>query len=224
MKKINFALTSQIEAKVLNKLVLMMPSWSTPDFFTLLALVSAILSYFLYLAAGNNLLWLWGVNFCLIVHWLADSMDGEIARFRQNQRPRYGFYVDHLFDTFDLVLFCKGISSSMLVKTPAWDWLLLLMLVSMIHIFLKSNVTGFFESTLNFIGPTEARLGLIFVNCVVLLKGNFQISFIGFPMNFFDFWGWVGVGAIMILLIPQIGKTIITLNQEDRMEQKVHQT
>jgi phosphatidylglycerophosphate synthase len=202
----------------------MMPKWSSPDFFTLTALVSAILSYFLYLAAGNNLLWLWGVNMCLIVHWLADSMDGEIARFRQDERPRYGFYIDHLFDTFALVLFIKGISSSTLVKTSAWDWLLILMLISMIHIFLKTNVTGMFEATLNLIGPTEARLGLIIANCVVLLKGNFQIFFFGFSMNFFDLLGWLGVGSIMILLISQIGKTIITLNQEDRMKQKVHQS
>jgi len=35
----------------------------------------------------------WGVLF-LVLNWFGDSLDGALARYRNRQRPRYGFYVD----------------------------------------------------------------------------------------------------------------------------------
>ena len=37
---------------------------------------------------------------CLALNWLGDSLDGTLARVRQRLRPRYGFYVDHMVDSF----------------------------------------------------------------------------------------------------------------------------
>ena len=34
----------------------------------------------------------------LAVNWFGDSLDGTLARVRHQERPRYGFYVDHVLD------------------------------------------------------------------------------------------------------------------------------
>ena len=39
-----------------------------------------------------------GVVVSLMANWLGDSLDGTVARVRDQQRPRYGFYVDHVLD------------------------------------------------------------------------------------------------------------------------------
>ena len=42
--------------------------------------------------------WLWGMAALLVVQWFGDSLDGTLARVRRTERPRYGYYVDHLAD------------------------------------------------------------------------------------------------------------------------------
>ena len=74
------------------------PPWINSDHLTLLglaALFGAGLSYWYarYSRAGLLL-----VIVCLFFNWLGDSLDGTLARVRQRQRPRYGFYVDHVVD------------------------------------------------------------------------------------------------------------------------------
>ena len=34
----------------------------------------------------------------LLANWFGDSLDGTLARVRQQPRPRYGYYVDHVID------------------------------------------------------------------------------------------------------------------------------
>ena len=39
----------------------------------------------------------------LAINWFGDSLDGTVARVRNCQRPRYGFYVDHVLDTIGIL-------------------------------------------------------------------------------------------------------------------------
>ena len=45
---------------------------------------------------------LMAVIVCLAINWFGDSLDGTLARVRHHQRPRYGFYVDHIVDAFGM--------------------------------------------------------------------------------------------------------------------------
>lgn len=217
MKRISFAFTSKLEAKVLDWLVARMPYWTTPDFFTLIALCSAILGGVFYILAGNSLNWLWGVNICLVVHWFGDSLDGRLARYRKIQRPNYGYYIDHILDSGSASLFLGGLTtSSALTNTTAWVWVLALMFLSMIQAFLKTKVFGTFELSLQQVGPTEARIGLILINGIVFFSGNPNYTIMGIPATLFDFIGWLGVIAFLIVLIPEIIKTAIRLDKKDR--------
>jgi archaetidylinositol phosphate synthase len=56
----------------------------------------------------------------LALNWFGDSLDGTLARVRRAERPRYGFYVDHVLDIvgFDLggVLAIAGLLASFAVS------------------------------------------------------------------------------------------------------------
>lgn len=217
MKRISFAFTSKLEAKILDWLVKRLPLWVTPDFLTLLALGSAFAGGVFYILAGNSLNYLWGVSICLAAHWFGDSLDGRVARYRKIQRPNYGYYVDHILDSGSAALFLGGLTASLtLTDTTAWVWVLALMFLSMTHVFLKTKVFGTFEMSLQQVGPTEARIGLILVNSVVFFLGNPRYAVMGIPATLFDFIGWLGVIAFLIILIPEIIKTAIKLDKKDR--------
>jgi phosphatidylglycerophosphate synthase len=62
--------------------------------------------------ASVNPLGLVAATFCLALNWFGDSLDGTLARVRQRQRPRYGFYVDHVIDEFGIALLIGGMSLS----------------------------------------------------------------------------------------------------------------
>ena len=62
----------------------------------LIAMLGVGLGY--WLSASRPVLGLCVATGCLALNWLGDSLDGTLARFRHKQRPRYGFYVDHVVD------------------------------------------------------------------------------------------------------------------------------
>ena len=65
-----------------------------------------------YALAKFDRLALIGVIACLALNWLGDSLDGTLARVREQQRPRYGFYVDHMVDTFGALALMAGLAAS----------------------------------------------------------------------------------------------------------------
>src|SRR3990172_8033035 len=47
-----------------------------------------------------------------VLIWLGDSLDGTLARVRHHERPRYGFYVDHVVDEFGAAFLLGGLALS----------------------------------------------------------------------------------------------------------------
>lgn len=218
MQRISLAATAKIEAKILDYLVARLPGWTTPDFLTLTALISALLGGFSYTLAQRNHLFLLLVNFFLIVHWLADSLDGRIARYRNQSRPNYGFYIDHVLDSASAALFLGGLTTSPLTDTTAWIWVLALMLLSMIHMFLKAKVFDVFEMSIQLAGPTEARLGLFLFNLAIFIIGNPAYHILSIPVKLVDIFGWIGVATFLTLIIPDVYKTARRLDKMDRSD------
>src|ERR1700686_1353152 len=72
------------------------PSWINPAHLTLLGFVAQVITGASYAMARSNQWWLIIAAGFLVMNWFGDSMDGTLARVRLKQRPRYGFYVDHM--------------------------------------------------------------------------------------------------------------------------------
>jgi archaetidylinositol phosphate synthase len=111
-RRVNQALTASIERRALIWMAGYAPTWLTSDQLTLLGLSAQIVAGLCYALSRYNRRALLLVILCLILNWLGDSLDGTLARVRRQQRPRYGFYVDHMVDVFGAVALMCGLGCS----------------------------------------------------------------------------------------------------------------
>jgi len=89
-----------------------LPRWVLPDDLTALGVASAVGICAAYVLSNQSSTWLWVASALLVVHWLGDSLDGTLARVREIQRPRYGYYLDHLVDAVSTAAIGIGLGLS----------------------------------------------------------------------------------------------------------------
>ena len=116
--RVHTALTAEPEKRLLTWMAQRTPRAIGPDHLTALALASQILAGVAYALASHDRNFLWLVGACLALNWLGDSLDGTLARIRNQQRPRYGFYVDHIADTFGALALMAGLGCSGYLHWP----------------------------------------------------------------------------------------------------------
>jgi archaetidylinositol phosphate synthase len=96
----------------------------------------------------------------LVLNWLGDSLDGTVARVRNQQRPRYGFYVDHVIDIVGMAALGVGLSVSGLMSPVVGLGVALVYVLLAAESFLATHTTGTFRMSFAAFGPTELRLVL----------------------------------------------------------------
>ena len=116
--------------------------------------------------------WLWFASLMLVVNWFGDSLDGTLARVRKAERPRYGYYIDHIVDAFATAAIGVGLGLSPYVRLEIALFLVLVYLTLSINVYLESAVFGIFKIAYGRIGPTEARLILILATGVLWLSST----------------------------------------------------
>ena len=102
-------------------------------------------------------MWLWAASGLLVVHWLGDSLDGTLARVRKSERPRYGYYLDHLVDAIATALIGIGLGLSPYMLLATGLVIVIAYLVLSINTYLETNTLGVFSLGYGRLGPTEAR-------------------------------------------------------------------
>jgi phosphatidylglycerophosphate synthase len=160
------------------------PRWISSDKLTVLGLTAQIGAGVCYALARFDERWLLAVVLCLALNWLGDSLDGTLARVRRQQRPRYGFYVDHIVDIFGAVALMTGLGASgFLHWQTAMAMLVAFMLLSG-ESYLATYTLGCFELSQGFFGPTEIRILLVAGN-LALLRSPYSTLF-GHSFLLFD--------------------------------------
>lgn len=225
MERVNVSITSRMEQAMLNKLILLVPRFIGPDFMTVLALLAAVGIGAAYFYAQQYRFLYIIAAILYFVHWLGDSLDGKIARERNRQRPRYGHYVDHILDSISVAVILGGLTASAITFTASWLWVVSGFLLLMTHAFLKASVTGKFEMSLGFVGPTEARIIGAGFSIMLFFTGNplvFAVILLEnvYPFTLLDILGLTAAAAIWIMLITGVLKTAIKLDREDRAKWK----
>jgi archaetidylinositol phosphate synthase len=112
-------LLASVERRVLPWLSRRLPAWVLPDHLTLLGVFAAFGIAVAYVLSNQDPVWLWAASGLLVVHWFGDSLDGTLARERKIERPRYGYYLDHLTDAVATAVIGigLGLSPHMLLTT-----------------------------------------------------------------------------------------------------------
>lgn len=210
----NFLLARH-EKRVLTAIARRLPGWVLPDDLTALGVAAAIGICIAYQATNADRAWLWVAAALLVVHWLGDSLDGTLARVRGIERPRYGYYLDHLVDAVSTVCIGVGLGLSpfMLLSTGALIVVAYLMLS--INVYLESYALGRFSIGYGRIGPTEVRLILIALNVALALGAGLDFHVAGVGMTVLDIGG-LAIAAVMTVLMA--GRALANLRRLARDE------
>jgi phosphatidylglycerophosphate synthase len=201
------SILSPLEKRCLIWMATRLPRRINSDHLTLLALAAMLGAGLSYWAASvNPWIGLLLVNVFLAINWFGDSLDGTLARVRNHQRPRYGFYVDHIVDAFGAAFLLGGMSLSGYMSPFVGLSLLVAYFMLSIEVYLATYALGTFKISYFKIGPTELRIILAIGNLVLLFHPTATIA--GREFLLFDVGGVVGaIGLIVTLVVSAIGHT-----------------
>jgi phosphatidylglycerophosphate synthase len=208
--RINTGVLAAVEKRTLIWIATRLPHWVNSDHLTLLALASMAAAGAAFWASRY---WLPALSFVIValaLNWFGDSLDGTVARVRRHERPRYGFYVDHVLDIVGMTLLVSGLTASgFMTPIVALAFLVAYLLVAA-EVFLATAVNGQFRMSFLNVGPTELRILLaigtlaLFVRPTVSLfgLGDFRLFDVGFTV------GTIGLG---IALLTSTARTTVAL-------------
>jgi phosphatidylglycerophosphate synthase len=205
VQRIQANVLAKTERRVLTWLCARLPKWVTPDVLTGLGLAGAVIIFAGYALSAVDRVWLLAVVAGFVVHWLGDSLDGSLARFRQIERPDFGYFIDHSTDGLANLLILAGLGLSPFVRLDIALFALAGYLLLSVHAFLAARVVG--ELRLSYLnaGPTELRLALIAITLAMFAFGGLPVADTG--LGAFDLIVG-GVGVVMVVLF--VIQTLVT--------------
>jgi archaetidylinositol phosphate synthase len=209
------SITSGIERRVLLFLAARVPAGIGPDHLTALGLAAMLAAGAAYALSARWPLLLLAVNAALGLNWLGDSLDGTLARFRDRQRPRYGFYVDHMVDAFGALFLILGLAASGWIAPGLAVALLLAYLLLSVNIALAACTRGTFKISYGAVGGTELRLLLAAVNVAVWIWPTVELA--GRSLRTFDLVGSIALAGVVIALLRSTWQNTRALYELERL-------
>lgn len=189
------------ERRLLNWLCARLPMWLTPDRLTAIGFGGALMVAAGYMLAWQSPAWLALSVAGYVVNWFGDSLDGSIARFRQIERPTYGYFVDHSVDALATIAIVGGIGTSPYMRFDIALLAAIGYLLLSIHTFLAARVMGEFRLSYMAGGPTELRLMLIAMTLTMPLVGPATVA--GTPFSAFDLFALFITSILVMLFLSQ---------------------
>jgi len=211
--RIHDSLLAAIERRILIWLAERLPKWVKSDHLTLLGFAAQIATGVCYALAARDRRMLLAAIACLALNWFGDSLDGTLARVRQQQRPRYGFYVDHMIDSIGAVAMMSGLALSGYMHPVIAIGLLIAFLLLSIQSYLATYTLGEFHLSFWRFGPTELRLLLVIGN-LALFRWEWVMHA---RYRLFDIGGAIGLAGMVLMLIFFSLKNTVRLYREERL-------
>ncbi len=200
------------EKRVLIWMAERLPAWVNPDHLTAFGFIAQIATGVCYALAAWDRRWLLAAILCLAANWFGDSLDGTVARVRQCQRPRYGFYVDHMVDSIGATAMMLGLAFSGYMHPIIAIGLLIAFLLLSIQSYLATYALGEFHLSFWRFGPTELRILLAVGNLALfrwpyVIHGRFRL---------FDLGGSIGLVGMFVMLLFFTGQNTARLYSQER--------
>jgi archaetidylinositol phosphate synthase len=203
--------TTRFEKWALPRIAAGLPGWVLPDHLTGLGIIAATVVGAAYLLSTRDPSWLWVANIALVFHWLGDSLDGTLARVRKIERPRYGFYLDHLTDAYSTCVIGIGLGFSPYMLLSVALAIVIAYLVLSINVYLETHVFGEFRYGYGIVGPTEARLLLIALNTLAVFISPLPFEVLGVGLTVFDVLGMAASVGMAALLLTRASRNLANL-------------
>jgi archaetidylinositol phosphate synthase len=212
-RRVNQALTARMEKRALQWMAERAPRWVSSDQLTVLGLCAQIGAGICFALSRYDRRFLLAVIVCLALNWLGDSLDGTLARVRRQERPRYGFYVDHIVDVLGAVALMCGLGFSGLLHWETAMAMLIAFLVLSSESYLATYTLKCFELSQGIFGPTEIRI-LLAMGCLAALRNPYATVF-GHKVLLFDLGGVIGtLGMAGMALAVTVRHTAQLYRQE----------
>jgi len=198
------SLLAPLEKKCLIWMARHAPGWINSDHLTALGLISLAGAGLSYWYASYNSAGLLLVIAFLVLNWLGDSLDGTLAGVRKQQRPRYGFYVDHVVDAFGTFFLLGGLSLSGFMSERIAIGLLIVYFMLTIEVYLATYTLGKFQLSFWKFSPTELRLLLMIGNIALFYRP--VVKLFGNSYLLFDVGGAIGILGMALMLVTAVAK------------------
>jgi phosphatidylglycerophosphate synthase len=219
--RINDILLGPLERPALQWLAAHTPAWLAPDHYTIAGVVGGFIILAGYALSNLHPGFFWLATLGFVINWIGDSLDGTLARYRNIQRPVYGFYIDHVTDAAMQVLVFTGLGLSPYVTFNVACMALVGYLLLSVLVYVRTCLVGEFKISYGKLGPTEARALAVLLNAAMFFFGEqryvFRVGDLGqVTVNPYD----LAVGTIALLLfyffLTTATKEAFRLAKEDR--------
>jgi phosphatidylglycerophosphate synthase len=198
------------EKRLLVWLARRIPACINSDHLTALGAAAMTATGAAFAAASVDRRALFLVPALLALNWFGDSLDGTVARVRGHQRPRYGYYLDHVVDLATTTALFAGLAFSGLMQPMLATLVLLGYVLLCAESFLATHTVGVFRLAFSGMGPTELRI-LLAIGAVVATARN-TVSLAGLrEVPLFDVGGAVavvGMGMVFLLSAWRNGRAL----------------
>ena len=216
----NHSLLAQPEKRLLIWLARRMPVGINSDHLSALGL-TAMCAAGLFFAAFRLTPWAAaGVVLSLAANWFGDSLDGTLARVRDEQRPRYGYYVDHVIDLAGTTCLTAGLAVSGLMNPLLAAVLLAAYLLVSAETYLATHARGIFRMSFLGVGPTELRI----VTAAGAIRAAYDPSVLGDsfgPIALFDVGAAIASAALVVVFVASAVRNTRCLYSAERRPRRI---
>jgi archaetidylinositol phosphate synthase len=216
--RIHTSLLASIEKRCLIWMAHRLPAAINSDHLTGLAGAAMLAAGVCYWIAPSRPMALWGVVLMLVVNWFGDSLDGTLARVRRQERPRYGFYVDHVLDSVGLLFLIGGLMLGGFMSPAIGAAFLIAYYLLTNEIALATHTVGTFRISYWKFGPTELRI-LLAVGTMQLLRSPY-VSVLDSRVLLFDIGGAVAVVGLLATFVTSAVRNARTLYRAEPLPER----
>jgi len=215
-ERINDILLGPLERPALKWLAENQPVWVNPDILTVIGIFGSVLIFAGYALSRLNPAFLWLASLGFVINWYGDSLDGTLARVRKIERPKYGFFVDHIVDAISEVMVFLGLGLTFYVRFDIAAVALVGYLLMSIYVYVTTAVTGVFQLSYGKLGPTEVRVIAILANTAMFFFGNPVILNAPLEMTIYDILVAIVALALYGIFIGKSIQQAAILDKQDR--------
>ena len=204
---------ARAEKRLLIHIAARLPTAVTSDHLTALALVAMVIAGAAFATIHATA---WGAGLfvvALAVNWFGDSLDGTVARVRDQQRPRYGYYVDHVLDLAGTTALVAGMAASGLMSPAIAIALLAVYCLVSAESYLATHSLGVFRISFAGVGPTELRI-LLAVGAVFVAREPW-VTVAGRHLLLFDLGGIIATGGLLAAFVASSVRNARALSVAD---------